>query len=39
LQVISILLKFKEENAIDKKRKALVIVPTGLLTNWQAEIE
>ncbi|MDR2853762.1 MAG: DEAD/DEAH box helicase [Prevotellaceae bacterium] len=39
LQVISILLKFKEENAIDKKHKALVIVPTGLLTNWQAEIE
>lgn len=39
LQVISILLKFKEENAIDKKHKALVVVPTGLLTNWQAEIE
>ena len=39
LQVISILLKFKEENAINNKRKALVIVPTGLLTNWQAEIE
>ena len=39
LQVISILLKFKEESAIDKKRKALVVVPTGLLTNWQAEIE
>ena len=39
LQVLSILMKFKEENAIDEKRKALVIVPTGLLTNWQAEIE
>jgi len=39
LQVISILLKFKEENVIDKKRKALVVVPTGLLTNWQAEID
>jgi SNF2 family DNA or RNA helicase len=38
LQVISILLKLKEENAIDKKYKALVVVPTGLLTNWQAEI-
>ncbi|GAB6011446.1 SNF2-related protein [Viscerimonas tarda] len=38
LQVISILLKFKEENAINKKHKALVVVPTGLLTNWQAEI-
>ena len=39
LQVISILLKFKEENALNEKNKALVIVPTGLLTNWQAEIE
>ena len=39
LQVISILLKFKEENAINEKHKALVVVPTGLLTNWQAEIE
>jgi ERCC4-related helicase len=39
LQVISILLKFKEEKSIDKKHKALVVVPTGLLTNWQAEIE
>ena len=39
LQVISILLKFKEEEAINKKHKALVVVPTGLLTNWQAEIE
>jgi SNF2 family DNA or RNA helicase len=38
LQVISILLKFKEEEAINKKYKALVVVPTGLLTNWQAEI-
>lgn len=39
LQVISILLKFKEEKAINEKHKALVVVPTGLLTNWQAEIE
>ncbi|MDD4191329.1 MAG: DEAD/DEAH box helicase [Mangrovibacterium sp.] len=38
LQVISILLKFKEENALNDKNKALVVVPTGLLTNWQAEI-
>ncbi|MDR0572857.1 MAG: DEAD/DEAH box helicase [Tannerella sp.] len=38
LQVISILLKFKEEQAINKKHRALVVVPTGLLTNWQAEI-
>jgi len=39
LQVISILLKFKEEKAINDTYKALVVVPTGLLTNWQAEIE
>jgi SNF2 family DNA or RNA helicase len=39
LQVISILLKYKEEDVLNKKHKALVVVPTGLLTNWQAEIE
>lgn len=39
LQVIALLLKFKEEKAINEKHKALVIVPTGLLTNWQSEIE
>ncbi|NDP20656.1 MAG: DEAD/DEAH box helicase [Paludibacter sp.] len=39
LQVISMLLKLKEEKAIDKKNRALVVVPTGLLTNWKAEIE
>lgn len=38
LQVIALLLKLKEEQAINEKQRALVIVPTGLLTNWQAEI-
>lgn len=38
LQVISTLLKFKEEGALAKK-KALIIVPTGLLSNWEAEIQ
>jgi SNF2 family DNA or RNA helicase/uncharacterized Zn finger protein len=38
LQVISLLLKLKSEEAINPKSKALVVVPTGLLTNWQAEI-
>ncbi len=38
VQVISVLQKLKEENAINHKQKALVVVPTGLLTNWQAEI-
>lgn len=39
LQVIAIILKLKEEEAINEKHKALVVVPTGLLTNWKAEIE
>lgn len=38
LQVITLLAKMKEEGAMDKK-KALVVVPTGLLHNWQAEVK
>ena len=38
LQVITTLLKYKEEGLL-KDKKALVVAPTGLLTNWQAEIE
>ena len=38
LQVITSLLKFKEEGKLNKK-KALVVVPTSLLTNWVKEIE
>lgn len=38
IQVISLLLQFKHEGRFDK-RKALVIVPTTLITNWQKEIE
>lgn len=38
LQVITTLLKYKEDGGLDEQ-KALVIVPTGLLTNWQAELE
>ncbi len=37
LQVIAIILKFKQEGLLEKK-KALVVAPTGLLTNWQAEV-
>ncbi len=37
LQVIATLLKFKQEGLLDKK-KALVVVPTTLLTNWQKEM-
>ncbi|MDR1882929.1 MAG: DEAD/DEAH box helicase [Prevotella sp.] len=38
LQVIAALLKYKEEGALEKE-KALVVAPTGLLTNWIAEFE
>ncbi|HRP88588.1 MAG TPA: SNF2-related protein [Edaphocola sp.] len=38
LQVIATLLKFKEEGLLSEK-KALVVVPTSLLSNWQAEIQ
>ena len=38
LQVISLLLQFKHEGRLDNK-KALIIVPTTLITNWQKEIE
>jgi len=37
LQVITILLKLKEDGRL-QKQKALVIVPTTLLTNWENEI-
>lgn len=36
LQVITLLLKIKEEGALNKQ-KALIVAPTGLLTNWEAE--
>ncbi len=38
LQVISLLLQFKNEGRL-KDKKALIIVPTTLITNWQKEIE
>lgn len=37
LQVITLLLKLKEEGRLEG-RKALVVVPTSLLYNWQEEI-
>ena len=37
LQVITTLLKFKQEGLL-KKQKALAILPTTLLTNWEKEI-
>ena len=38
LQVITTLLKYKEDGLLEKE-KALVVAPTGLLVNWQTEIE
>ena len=38
LQVITFLQKLKDEKLIDKKH-ALVVAPTGLLANWQAELQ
>jgi SNF2 family DNA or RNA helicase len=38
LQVITTLLKHKEAGALEKE-KALIVAPTGLLTNWLAEFE
>jgi len=37
LQVITFLLKIKQEGKLDE-RKALVVMPAGLLCNWQVEI-
>jgi SNF2 family DNA or RNA helicase len=38
LQIITLLLRLKEDGELDKK-KALVVVPTTLLTNWDKEIK
>ncbi len=38
LQVIATILKFKEEGHLENE-KILVVSPTGLMTNWQAEVQ
>lgn len=38
LQVITTLLKLKQEGVLTKERPALVVVPTSLVTNWQREV-
>lgn len=38
LQVIATVLKFREEGHLENE-KVLVVAPTGLLTNWQAEFQ
>ena len=37
LQVIATVLKYKEDGLLEKE-KILVVAPTGLITNWEAEI-
>ena len=37
LQTITLIQKLKDEGVLES-RKALVVAPTGLLSNWQAEI-
>ncbi|MCK8492159.1 DEAD/DEAH box helicase [Spirosoma sp. RP8] len=37
LQIIALLLKFKQDGRF-KKQRGLVVLPTTLLTNWQKEI-
>ena len=38
LQVITLLQKMKDDGLLDKKQ-AIVVAPTGLLTNWLAELQ
>jgi SNF2 family DNA or RNA helicase len=38
LQVIAVLMKFKLDGLL-KKEKALIVVPTTLLTNWEKEVQ
>jgi len=38
LQVITLLQKLKDDGALTPEQAALVVVPTGLVTNWQAEL-
>jgi uncharacterized Zn finger protein len=39
LQVIATLLRLKEDGAIGVVQKALIVVPTTLLTNWNKEVQ
>ena len=38
LQVITLLQRMKDEGMLKEKR-VLIVVPTGLITNWQAELQ
>ena len=38
LQVITLLQKLKDDGALCHKQAVLIVVPTGLVTNWQMEL-
>ena len=38
LQVITLLQKLKDDGTLIPKNAAMIVVPTGLVTNWQAEL-
>ncbi len=38
LQVITTLLKLKQDGTLTHERPALIVVPTSLVTNWQREV-
>lgn len=38
LQVITLLQKLKDEGALNTNQPAMIVVPTGLVTNWQSEL-
>jgi superfamily II DNA or RNA helicase len=39
LQVITLLQKMKDDGVLSSNQSALIVVPTGLVTNWQAELK
>ncbi len=39
LQVITTLLKLKQEGVVSPEKPALIVVPTSLVTNWQREVQ
>ena len=38
LQVITLLQKMKDDGALTPRQAALIVVPTGLVTNWRSEL-
>lgn len=38
LQVITLLQRIKDDGALSGGKRLIIVVPTGLITNWQAEL-